>query len=345
MSPPELSANVVRKLRTYLRQGDERIEALNAALRRLGVSSLDPRELEFSARPLDLVAEEGRHRGVEKGVKWVESLDDYARGYLDPSVADRVTRNPRDIYQQTEAVDLFENLRVAIGSRLETVSELVGPTRSAVPTATRAAREPRPEKLRILMLASSAEGDLRVSREQKRIREAVERARHGDQVEFDFRPSATTGDLLDGITGFRPHVIHFSGHSNEDLIVLEQDVDDFNDGAVVTAGGFAKAVAATDDPPLLVVLNSCKSAGQTEHLADAVAPFAIGMSDSVDDQAAITYATQFYAAMANGQSIGAAHASGKAAVEIGGMPGYDLPTLAHAAGANPWTAILVQRLH
>ncbi|MFF3610087.1 CHAT domain-containing protein [Streptomyces sp. NPDC002463] len=195
------------------------------------------------------------------------------------------------------------------------------------------------------MLASSGEGDLRVSRAQKRIREAVEGARYGDQVEFDFRPSATTSDLLDGITRFRPHVVHFSGHSDEDLILLEQDVDDFNDGVIVAAGGFSKAVAATDDPPLLVVLNSCKSAGQIEHLAAAVAPFAIGMSDSFDDLAAITYAAQFYAAMANGQSIGAAHASGQAAVQIEGLPGYDLPTLAHAAGANPWTAILVQRLH
>ncbi|NMI55839.1 CHAT domain-containing protein [Streptomyces sp. S1A1-8] len=320
------------------------MEAVNASLRRLGVPSLDPRELD-SQKPLALIAEEGRHRSIQRGTNWVESLDDYARGYLDRTVADRITGNPRDIYQKAEAADLFENLRVAIGSRLETVSELVRPARTTGPAVARGAREPRPERLRILVLASSPEGDLRVPREQKQIRKAVERARHGDQVEFDFRPSATTDDLLDGITRFRPHVVHFSGHSNEDLIVLEQDVDTFNDGVVVTAGGFAKAVAATDDPPVLVVLNSCRSAGQIEHLADAIAPFAIGMSDSIDDLAAITYAAQFYAAIANGHSIGAAHASGKAAVEIAALPGYDLPTLAHAEGMNPWTAILVQRPH
>ena len=33
---------------------------------------------------------------------------------------------------------------------------------------------PKPEKLRVLMLGASAEGDLRVGREQKRIRAAVE---------------------------------------------------------------------------------------------------------------------------------------------------------------------------
>ncbi|MFG2882825.1 CHAT domain-containing protein [Streptomyces sp. NPDC048297] len=343
MPTPELSASVVKKLRTYLRQGDERMEAINASLRRLGVPSLDPRELEFSSRPLGLFAEEAKHRAIEKGAKWVESLDDYARGYLDRPVADRVTGNPRDIYEQTDAADLIENLRVAIGSRLDTVRELVGPTREPAPTTARAAREPRPEKLRILMLASSGEGDLRVPREQKKIREAVERGRHADHVEFDFRPAATTGDLLDGITRFRPHVVHFSGHSNEDLIVFEQDVDSFNDGAVVTAGAFAKAVGATDDPPVLVVLNSCRSAGQIEHLADAITPFAIGMTDSVDDLAAITYAAQFYAAIANGQSIGAAHASGQAAVELEGLPGSDLPTLVHTEGLNPWTTHLVQR--
>lgn len=46
MSTTELSANVVKKLRTYLRQGEERMEAVNASLRRLGVPSLDPRELD-----------------------------------------------------------------------------------------------------------------------------------------------------------------------------------------------------------------------------------------------------------------------------------------------------------
>jgi hypothetical protein len=130
--------------------------------------------------------------------------------------------------------------------------------------ALRELRPPRKERLRVLMLAASSEGDLRVGREQKIIRAAVESALHRDLIELDVRPSATAADLLDGIVKFRPHVVHFSGHSDDDLIVFEYDVDHHHPGVVVSADAFASAVAATDEPPLLVFLNSCNSARQAE---------------------------------------------------------------------------------
>ena len=110
----------------------------------------------------------------------------------------------------------------------------------------------------------------------------------------------------------------------------------------MTARAFAKAIEATDDPPLLVLLNSCKSAAQVDDLVAQVAPFAIGMSDSIDDGDAINYAAQFYAAIANGQSIKASHLSGQAALELAGLNGSELPSLAWAQGVDPATTILVK---
>jgi len=222
------------------------------------------------------------------------------------------------------------------------VSHRLAATEERVNIALRELRAPKPERLRVLMLAASAEGDLRVGREQARIRAAVERATHRDLVELDVRPSATTSDLLDGISRFRPHVVHFSGHSNEDLIEFEADVDHRHEGVVVSADAFAHAVAATDEPPLLILLNSCHSAAQIDRLVAKVAPFAIGMSNDIDDIDAITYATQFYAAVAEGQSIRSAHLSGQAAVELAGLPGHDLPVLAHADDVNPASTFLVK---
>jgi hypothetical protein len=66
-----------------------------------------------------------------------------------------------------------------------------------------ALRAAKPEKLRVLILGAGPAGDLRVGREQKRIRAAVESALHRDLIELDVRPAATTSDLLDGITRFR----------------------------------------------------------------------------------------------------------------------------------------------
>ena len=211
----------------------------------------------------------------------------------------------------------------------------------AVTTALRHLPAPKPEKLRVLMLGASAEGDLRVGREQKRIRAAVESALHRDQIELDVRPAATTADLLDGITKFRPHVVHFSGHSNDDLIVFEEETDAPHEGVIVTARAFARAISATDDPPLLVLLNSCRSAAQIDDLVTHVVPFAIGMADSIEDADAISYAAQFYAAVANGQSLNSSHLSGQAALELAGLGSADLPTLAWAPEVDPSAAVLV----
>jgi CHAT domain len=204
-------------------------------------------------------------------------------------------------------------------------------------------RAPKPEPLRVLMLGASGDGELRVAREQARIRAAVERALHRDLVELDARPAATLEDLLDGLSRFRPHVVHFSGHSSELDIEFEKDVDEAHDlGDVTSAAAFAQALAAIDEPPVLVVLNSCHSAGQIEDLVATTVPFAIGMADQIDDGDAILYAARFYASLANGQSVLAAHDAGRAALALAGLIGMDLPTLAAAPGFDPRAAVLVR---
>jgi hypothetical protein len=202
-------------------------------------------------------------------------------------------------------------------------------------------RQPREEKLRLLMLASSGVGDLRVAREQKRISDAVRFASGRESILLDLRPAATGEDLLNGLTQGRPHIVHFSGHGSDAVVVFEQDTDSKNNGAVVTAGAFAAALRAVDEPPLLVVLNACSSAPQAERLVEGIASFAIGHSDSVTDGDAIAYAARFYASLADGQSIQAAHDLAKAALLLQGTPDFDLPQLYSAAGLDPAATILV----
>ncbi|MFF3420485.1 hypothetical protein ACFYW9_38370 [Streptomyces sp. NPDC002698] len=44
----------------------------------------------------------------------------------------------------------------------------------------------------------------------------------------------------------------------------------------MSARAFARAIAAVDDKPLLVLFDSCRSAAQTARLVDIV-PFAMGL--------------------------------------------------------------------
>ncbi|MFS8104662.1 hypothetical protein LFM09_46925 [Lentzea alba] len=237
--------------------------------------------------------------------------------------------------------------RAAIAEQRRMVDQIamtqsrVAKTEAMTEQAIRAIGAPKSEKLRILMLGASPEGDLRITREHSRIRKAVETSLHRDQVEFDLRLSATRQDLQEGIVKFRPHIVHFSGHGSEQLISFEDDVDEFHAGVVVTASAFASVCAATDDPPTLIVFNACHTASTADSLVERFAPAAVGMKDGIEDGDALAYAAALYSSIANGQSLLAAHAAGKAGIEVIGGE-HELPYLALGSGVDPAAVRLVK---
>ena len=66
-----------------------------------------------------------------------------------------------------------------------------------------------------------------------------------------------------------------------------------------------------------------------------------GMSDSIGDVDAITYAARFYSAVADGQSIQAAHLFSRSEIELNGLLDHDLPILACAPDVDPRATRLV----
>lgn len=91
---------------------------------------------------------------------------------------------------------------------------------------------------------------------------------------------------------------------------------------------------------MLVVLNACESAGQLQSLLGKV-PLAIGMTDSIGDLDAMTFATRFDRSLAEGQSVTAALATARADMEMNGLPDHDLPVLATVNGVDPSAVRLV----
>ncbi|MQA11737.1 MAG: hypothetical protein GEU98_24945 [Pseudonocardiaceae bacterium] len=225
--------------------------------------------------------------------------------------------------------------------QIKATEQRVAATDAKADIALRALAAPKAEKLRILMLGASPGGDLRITREHTRIQRAIAASLHRDQVEIDVRLSATTNDLQEGIAKFRPHVVHFSGHGDEQLVGFEEDEDDFHEGVVVTAGAFASACEATDHPPTLIVFNACDSAETAEALVERFAPMAIGMTGSIEDGDALNYGAALYTSIANGHSVMSAHMAGKAAIELSGGE-HELPYLAEAVNVNASGVILVK---
>src|SRR5262249_33899727 len=94
------------------------------------------------------------------------------------------------------------------------------------------------------------------------------------------------------------------------------------------------ALAAVDKPPKIVVLSSCESSGAKAHILPHC-DVLITMKKSVTDLAASVFATQFYAAIASGQSVKSAFEQGRNAIRFAAISEIDTPEMHVRSGLDP----------
>lgn len=217
-------------------------------------------------------------------------------------------------------------------------------------------RPPEPEKLRVLYLTANPEAVeetvtdpdgtvheygtwLRVDQEVRQVKKGIKSSKYRDLVVIEHAPAATVADLIDGLNDNRPHIVHFSGHANSLELLMENDAGD-EDGHVVEFALLARVLAATDEPPRLVVLNACESLDGAEDLL-RTAPVVIGMSDSIGDTAAIVFAAAFYSAIASAQSVQSAVEQGRVKMAAASLGDSELPEIRCRDDVDPGTMVLV----
>jgi hypothetical protein len=176
---------------------------------------------------------------------------------------------------------------------------------------------PKPEVLRVLYLTANPKLDLRTEVEVRDVRQAVRAATHRDLIEIIAMPAATPEDLLDGLNDVRPHVVHLSSHAGEETVVFDNASIESPAGREVTLDLLAKALGATRDPPVLLVLNGCDTLDGAEVLLGST-PVIIAMATEITDLAASVFAARFYAAIASAQPIGPAVRQGSVALDFAG---------------------------
>jgi hypothetical protein len=115
-------------------------------------------------------------------------------------------------------------------------------------------------------------------------------------------PAATPEDLLDGLNDVRPHVVHLSSHAGVETVVFDNASIESPAGREVTFDLLAKALGATGDLPVLLVLNGCDTLDGAEVLLEST-PVIIAMATKITDLAASVFAARFYAAIASAQPI------------------------------------------
>ena len=239
--------------------------------------------------------------------------------------------------------------------------------------------QPMPKHTILFLAANPSElARLALDREARAIQVELEQSGFRDRFELVTRWAVEPLDLLRELVKLNPTVVHFSGHggpaaaghaagrlaaagpprpdpaepARRDII----EVDAVDDGAgdppyglfFQGAGGRAQFVSAqaieatfgaAGRSVQLVVLSACYSDAQAEALLAHV-DCVVGMSGAIRDDAARSFAIGFYGGLAERESVAAAHAQGRAAISLAGLPDSALPQLRVRAGVDASRLVL-----
>jgi len=174
---------------------------------------------------------------------------------------------------------------------------------------------------------------LRVDAEVSKVNEEIRRSQFRDNITLHQLPAANLNSIIRGLNDHRPRIVHFSGHGNRGGVAVDDGGIKRTRKQLVTFDILGKALAATDSPPEVVVLNACQSAGARSALL-STAKAIIVMQDSVSDVAAVAFATMFYGGIASGQSLQSAFEQGRVAVESVSLGEAAIPALITARGVD-----------
>ncbi len=173
------------------------------------------------------------------------------------------------------------------------------------------------EKIRIMLLSANPDhtSRLRIDRELRAIRDAVQLSRFRDCFDITVLTAARSDDVRRAFLHERPHFFHFSGHGTPEGIILEHAAGTPH---IIPLAAFAATLKRGCPPLQCVVLNACDTIFQA-HLVATGVPFTIAMPDAILDRAAIEFAKGFYDAIGAGRTVPSAYDEGRSAVEYAGL--------------------------
>lgn len=198
-----------------------------------------------------------------------------------------------------------------------------------------------PEKIKVLFFAANPidQNPLRLDEEIREIEEKIRASEHRDSVELISKWAVRPNDLLQALNQHNPHIVHFSGHgSEEDEIVFQ---DNNGETKLVSKNAIVELMNAMAGNIQVVVFNTCFSAGQAAAVTQYI-DVAIGMSDSIGDEAARVFAAQFYSAIGFGRSVGEAFQQAKVALLLENIAEERTPQLFVREATDPYDIVIVR---
>lgn len=186
-----------------------------------------------------------------------------------------------------------------------------------------------PLRIVVMIASPSDHPQLDTKQEWRRLNDALSPLIESRHIALDRLEQATLPALQRKLQEQQYHVFHYIGHgdydaqSQEGVLLLEDDA-----GTGVRVDGRRLGVLLRDHASLrLVVLNACRGArsadtdpfaGTAQTLVQRRIPAVIAMQFEITDEAAITFAHDFYGALANGYPVDAALAEARKAIYFQG---------------------------
>ena len=199
-------------------------------------------------------------------------------------------------------------------------------------------------KVKILLLTANPSGTtaLRLDEEMRAITQKVRAAEHRDLIEIVTAGAVRPDDLLQAMNEHLPHIVQFSGHGslNDEIVVCDEE----GNPKYISTDAMIALFDSTRSNVQVVVLNCCYSMAHAKKIVSVV-PCAVGMKDSIGDQAAIVFAASFYRAIAFGNSVGTAFKQGITALKLEGIAQDDIPELIAQSGIDPEQVFVIRDKH
>jgi len=198
-----------------------------------------------------------------------------------------------------------------------------------------------PEKITVLFLAANPKGTepLSLDEEARSIQQKIRLSEYRDSVNFESRWATRAADILQAINETNPTIVHFSGHGCEsgEIALLNPD----GSIKIVTKEAITMAISTASDKIRLVVFNTCFSELQAKNVVTSIEA-AIGMSDSIEDDTACSFAAQLYSSIGFGLSLKTSFDQAIAGLVLEDIQGANIPQLYARDGIDLEKLILVQ---
>ncbi len=178
----------------------------------------------------------------------------------------------------------------------------------------------------ILLLSANPKGtsQLRLAQEMRDIKEGLRLSENRDLFSISTAEAIRPRDIRRAILTYKPQIIHFSGHGSPEEGLLFED----ETGATkfVDASALAGLFELFANQVECVVLNACYSKYQAAEIARHI-NYVVGMSQEIQDKAAIEFAVGFYDGLGAGESYDFAYKLGCNAILMAGIKQHLIPEL------------------